>query len=94
VHIPQSELIRLKQELAQFEAEPKRRAARKIELAKVLDAGRDRLATLDKELAASPATDETPPLAMAPSPAPTWPPRWRATASRSRFSATSLPTPM
>ena len=27
--------------------------------------GRDRLATLDKELAASPATDETPPLAMA-----------------------------
>ena len=54
----QSDLDEYRARLAEFEAEPKRRANRRVEIPKLASAARDRLAGIDEQLQAQPPADE------------------------------------
>jgi len=54
----QNDLDEYRSQLAELEAEPKRRASRRVEIPKLASAARDRLARLDEQLQAQPPADE------------------------------------
>jgi potassium-dependent mechanosensitive channel len=61
----QNDLDEYRAKLTELEAEPKRRANRRVEIPKLSSAGRDRLAQLDEQLQIQPAAEEPSSLSMA-----------------------------